>query len=488
MSLQALAHDLDTLRHTVRAAVDRTLADWQPWLQGSDYGPSAANLAAWLALRRQDLRPLQPRLRQAGLSSLGRCEAHVLPTLDAVQALLHAALGGTALPAADAAAFDAGAQRVADAASGLFGAPGTDSPVRLMVTLPTEAATSPDFIPRLAALGVQAVRINTAHDDEAAWAAMVERVRAVRSASGEPLRILMDLPGPKIRTAAVREGADRLRVHVGEELALVAPDQLLQVPERLPVLSCAAPEVLRHVGIDDRVLIDDGKVSARVLACPAWGLLLKVEVAPPDKGWKLKPEKGLAFPDTDLDLPALTADDRRILRFVARHADAIEYSFVQTPEDVRVLQVALAAERPQDWQRIGLVLKVETRRAVRHLPQMVVCAASRQPTAVMIARGDLAVEIGFARTAEMQEEILWLCEAAQVPVIWATQVMESCLKNGVPSRGEMTDAAMAARAECVMLNKGPWLFEAIEMLDALFARMAGHLHKKSHLLRPLQSW
>ena len=106
----------------------------------------------------------------------------------------------------------------------------------------------------------------------------------------------------------------------------------------------------------------------------------------------------------------------------------------------------------------------------------------------MIARGDLAVEIGFSRLAEMQEEILWLCEAAQVPVIWATQVLESYLKTGIPSRGEMTDAAMAARAECVMLNKGAFLFEGIQLLDQLLDRMHGHISKKTHQLRPLKSW
>ena len=96
----------------------------------------------------------------------------------------------------------------------------------------------------------------------------------------------------------------------------------------------------------------------------------------------------------------------------------------------------------------------------------------------MIARGDLAVEIGFARLAEMQEEILWLGEAAQVPVIWATQVLEQLIKKGVLSRGEMTDAAMSARAECVMLNKGPFLFDAIAQLDLLLGRVGEHIHKK----------
>ena len=106
----------------------------------------------------------------------------------------------------------------------------------------------------------------------------------------------------------------------------------------------------------------------------------------------------------------------------------------------------------------------------------------------MIARGDLAVELGFERLAEMQEEILWLAEAAHVPVIWAPQVLESLVKRGLPSRGEMTDAAMAAHAECVMLNKGPFVTEAVRALDRLLVRMAEHQSKKTPKLRRQRTW
>jgi pyruvate kinase len=106
----------------------------------------------------------------------------------------------------------------------------------------------------------------------------------------------------------------------------------------------------------------------------------------------------------------------------------------------------------------------------------------------MIARGDLAIELGFERVAEMQEEILWVCEAAQVPAIWATQVLESLVSKGLPSRGEMTDAAMSARAECVMLNKGPNLLAGVAALDRLLARMGAHQSKKTPTLRALRSW
>jgi pyruvate kinase len=110
------------------------------------------------------------------------------------------------------------------------------------------------------------------------------------------------------------------------------------------------------------------------------------------------------------------------------------------------------------------------------------------PVGVMIARGDLAVEVGFQRLAELQEEILWLAEAAHTPVIWATQVLDQLVKKGTPSRAEISDVVLAQRAECVMLNKGTFLVDALTIVDDVFRRMEGHQHKKTARLRPLRAW
>jgi len=252
-------------------------------------------------------------------------------------------------------------------------------------------------------------------------------------------------------------------------------------------LECTLPEALGAAKAGDRVYVDDGKLGARIERVEPWGLIARTTRSTL-KGARLKPEKGLNFPDTALDIVALTDKDRADLDFIAAHADGIEFSFVQSAADVRMLQEALAERRPGDWQTLSLILKIETAEAVRNLPDIVVQAAGHQPTAIMIARGDLALEIGFARTAEMQEEILWIGEAAHVPVIWATQVLEHLVQKGTPSRGEMTDAAMAARAECVMLNKGPYLLDAIDELHELLQRMEEHQHKKTPQLRRLRSW
>lgn len=487
--LLSLSRDIDALIAGVADDAADTVASWQPWLDGSEYSASAVNLAQYLALRHLDLRALQARLMATGLSSLGRSESRVMPTLHAIRRVLTLACGGE-LPALPPKTeeFFAGQRLIDTRANAVLGTSGTESPVRLMVTLPSGAAEDAGLAMELAKLGVEAVRINCAHDDTAAWSAMIKHVRAAGEATGRGMRVVMDLPGPKIRTGKLRKSEEIQRLHVGDQLAISRRTRLSEAPHNLPAIECELDAALNASCVDHRVHIDDGKLSTRIVAVEPWGALLRIEAGPDEKGYKLKTEKGVNFPDAELAIAALTEEDRAILPFVAQHADAVDFSFVQTPQDVADLQSALAEVRPDDWRNLGLILKIETRLALKNLPSLIVAAAALQPTAVMIARGDLAVEVGFARVAEMQEEILWLCEAAQVPVVWATQVMESYLKNGVPSRGEMTDAAMAARAECVMLNKGPFLLEGIRMLDGLHLRMGEHLSKKAHLFRPLRTW
>jgi pyruvate kinase len=160
-------------------------------------------------------------------------------------------------------------------------------------------------------------------------------------------------------------------------------------------------------------------------------------------------------------------------------------SFVRNVSDVTSLLEHLSAI---GGEHLGVVLKIETRRAFEMLPEMLLASMRSKSFGVMIARGDLAVECGYERLAEVQEQILWLCEAAHAPVIWATQVLESLAKNGMPSRAEITDAAMGGRAECVMLNKGPYIVDAVKVLDNILKRMEAHQSKKRSMLRRLHWW
>ncbi|SIS89647.1 pyruvate kinase [Phaeovulum vinaykumarii] len=533
-----LAEQLGAVAVAVARAEAARIEAWDGLILRHEFLPSAQNLAAWLALRAIDLRPLQPRLSALGLSSLGRCEGHVRASLDASLAALErvAGLGRPAFP--DPRRFTEGQARITARRDALFGARVDGPGTRVLVTLPGVAAEAEEFVARLIDGGADAVRVNCAHDTPDAWAAMIGHVRRAGAQAGRRVPVLMDLPGPKLRLAAVvpapgGAGKDRDKAQKsgpeksgpektgkgkskGKHKAHAAPPLTAEAGAStggLPKLSpgdiieiqagavpCAPrpaqgarlaatlshPELFGHLSPGVEVSFDDGKLTGRVTLCE--GAAARIEILTTRTGGaRLKPGKGLNLPGVDLAIPAIGAQDLECLDFVVGHADMVGLSFAQTPADVLALIAAMEA-RADGRPLPAIVLKIETPLGLKNLPEMIVTAGGRLPVAVMIARGDLAVELGLARLSEIQEEILWLCEAAQVPVVWATQVLEGLLKDGQASRAETTDAAMSQRADCVMLNKGPHLLEGLDFLRTILMRMERHQDKKSPRLGALGLW
>lgn len=594
LSLQELAEELRLLLRRAERAERRAAALVDAVLP--EHRASARNLLHYLAVREHDLRPLQRSLSAYGLSSLGRMESIVrswlLTVLETVSALdegrRRREIWGP---------LDGGGHVLDRNRDEVLGrAHSAERSTRIMVTLPSESAADAALVRRMGEAGMDIARINCAHDDEHAWAAMIE---SVRSLPGNVL-VAMDLGGPKLRTGPLEPGprvvkvkprrdaegrvVEPARIRLVEEAGFDAERDLQAEPIRVPVsgLDDAAPDedaelrcrdargrkrrfrversedggielvsdrtsylatgtVLRGRGADgpelvvgglpsvrehllvrpgdeitllrsldpqpasrtgphrigctldrvfddarpgERLLFDDGKIAGRIARVSSTAIEATVERAAPD-GSKLRAEKGINLPDTELRVAALTDEDRSHLPFVAEHADTANLSFVRSHEDVAELIDELET---LGARQIGITLKIETERAVASLPRMLLEAMRWGGVGVMIARGDLAVELGFERLAEVQEEILWLCEAAHVPVIWATQVLDTLAKTGLPSRAEVTDAAMGRRAEAVMLNKGPYIVEAIEALDSILGRMGGHISKKRALLSPLDTF
>ncbi|RCX22430.1 pyruvate kinase [Thioalbus denitrificans] len=606
-ALADLLEQVRALRRQVLAAGQRRLETHHGHYPDG-FSPSALNLAHYLALRAHDLRTLQDRLADAGLSSLGRCESHVLHSLDKVAGLLSLAVSCRPAEAPEQPApvnYAQGRALLRAHAEALCG-PRPARGAYIMVTLPGEAARDPELTRALLARGMDCARINCAHDGPPEWTAMIANLRRAEAQTGRRCRVLMDLAGHKIRTGAIgpepgavhvkprrdrlgrvtepatvlllRPGAapppgagpwcftppealfnrlgpgcrlhftdtrgksrtwevtgaaagagwlvrapegsyvgpgTRFRLDTGRDrrpgqawplsactagpaaMLLEAGDPLLLTRDTTPGhpgrrdcsgvvvesarIACTCPEALTGVRPGAHVWFDDGRLGTVVEASDAEGLRLRVTRAGP-RGVRLKPDRGINFPDTPLSLPALSAKDLRDLDFVAANADLVGFSFVQSLEDMERLLAELAA---RGAPRLPVVAKIETRLAVANLPEILLGTLGRHPLGVMIARGDLAVELGGERMAEIQEEILWLCEAAHVPAIWATQVLESLAKKGVASRPELTDAAMGVRAECVMLNKGPHILEALGTLDDILTRMRAHQRKKSARLRAL---
>jgi len=256
--------------------------------------------------------------------------------------------------------------------------------------------------------------------------------------------------------------------HYGEQGELLAK----------PHISCTAPTVFEQVKTGQRILFDDGKIEGVVRKNTGESMVIEVVHASGGTA-KLRSEKGINLPDTKLTISGLTAKDREDLPFVAEHADVVNFSFVNRPQDVRELLGELDKLGAKD--KLGIILKIETKSGYDQLTEILLEAMHVCPIGVMIARGDLAIETGWDNIGRVQEEILSLCQAAHVTDIWATQVLEGLAKNGIPSRSEITDAVMAQRADCVMLNKGPFIVQAIQLLDSILADMEPYWEKNAPL-------
>jgi pyruvate kinase len=560
---------------------------------------SVQNLLHYLALRKHDLRDIQSRLAALGLSSLGRSESSALAGLEAVIAILETlagAQGPDPSPHAARVAFKAGSAILAKHADLLLGAAPEGRAVRIMVTMPSEAAESYELVKSLVEAGMDVMRVNCAHDTEREWEQMIANMRRANQEVGKHCKAAMDLAGPKLRTGPIHRGyhvvrwkvsrdargaviaparialasghaspesplaadvvlptpetlvraarladtvhvknssgktreltvihkADRVCIcscehgawvlsrallslrrdgkeisvcHVGDlpfveepirlhprDLLVLTKDEKAPAPHRdLPHISCTLPEVFTTALAGQPIFFDDGKIEGRIREVQPDHIL--VEIVHTGEGEaKLGSAKGINLPETDFGIGAMTEKDRRDLDFVAGHADIAGLSFVRRPEDVLDLLQELAARGKSE---LGVILKIESRPGFDQLPLIMLAALRHHPVGIMVARGDLAIEVGFERLAEIQEEILWLSEAAHIPVIWATQVLETLAKTGIPSRAEVTDAAMGVRAECVMLNKGEHIVDAVLFLDHVLHRMQAHQLKKRSMFRRL---
>ena len=569
------------------------------------YRASARNLLHYLGVRRHDIRNLQRDLASLGLSSLGVLEAHVLTSLNAVLGVLgqltQRDLGATPDAPVD---FRTGPLLLRDHTRTLLGPEPSNRQVRIMVTMPSEAATNPQLVRDLLTAGMDIMRINCAHDNPQAWRAMVDNLRRAEREVGRSCRVQADLGGPKLRTGSLKAAGRLLKIRPkrdylarvlapalvwltpasapkpapagvrftmpvdaaflaaaqpGDEIRLIdgrerhrhlqitskqgdsclaeteqviyaldqthielMRDQTLIVagvigplPEVVQPLvlfpndtllltrdpepgqdaerddngaiiapariHCTLEAAFESVRPGEHVWLDDGKIGGLVKANDGKIITIKITYTGPNGG-RLRSEKGINFPDTQFHMSALTDKDIADLAEVVDLVDMVALSFLRGPEDITVLQDHLYR---LGAGHLGVVLKIENRQAFKNLPRILLASLRSPPVGVMVARGDLAVEVGFERLSEVQEEILWLCEAAHVPVIWATQILEGMAKKGAPSRAEVSDAAMSSRAECAMLNKGPYIIETVRFLSGILSRMDAHQYKRKAMLRRL---
>ena len=322
--------------------------------------------------------------------------------------------------------------------------------VKILATL-GPASSEEAMIRRLFEAGADVFRINMSHADHALMRTLVGRIRAVERQLGRPIGILADLQGPKLRVGKFANGAEAL-----------APGQTFildddPTPGTADRVQLPHPEILQSVQPGHRLLIDDGKLHLRAVETDGRRIVCVVV-----SGTRISDRKGVSLPDTDLPLGALTEKDRRDLEAVLEAGvDWVALSFIQRPED-------LAEARKIARGRVSLLSKIEKPQAVTRLDEIIELS-----DALMVARGDLGVEMPLEAVPGIQKRITRAARKAGKPVVVATQMLESMISAPVPTRAEVSDVSIAVfeGADAVMLSAesaaGDYPVEAVATMDAI---------------------
>ncbi len=577
VKIQSLSEQLDE----IIKLIDREQEGATSLIEGlhSNHQLSGENLLNYISFRSFDLRSLQKNLGRLGLTRLARAEGHIKSSLTTSKFLLQK-LNGEEVTYPGEQPLNPEHSEIIQRKNTrrLLGKERKNRRLRIMVTMPSDAAEKPEMTENMISAGMDVARINCAHDHPDTWKKIVRNIRSASDKLNRSVRIAMDLSGPKIRTGQIEQGPqiksflpDRdaegkvlhpavvhlvsssksnlkspdlpidkswwkeLKIHdeiifndargklrklkvvsitqkmvvthsqdsifirpgtilkadhgetsvgklpaIAQSIVLRPGDTLILKKERIvghpskldeeghqitpAEISCTLPEALDFVEVGHEVFFDDGKISGIVSGRDDDSLTLKIKKCK-KSGAKLRADKGINFPDSNLQVFGLTEKDREDLEFVVEHSDIACLSFVNTPEDVKQLLTEL--ERLNALDKIGIVLKIETKLGYDNLSRIILEAMKAPRIGVMLARGDLAIEVGWKNMGAIQKEILGLCNASHIPLIWATQVLEGLAKKGLPSRAEITDTVNATKADCIMLNKGPHILSAIELLNEI---------------------
>jgi pyruvate kinase len=319
------------------------------------------------------------------------------------------------------------------------------------------ASSEPEMLERLLAAGVDVARLNFSHGSHDDHARTLDRLRAASRRLDKPVAVLQDLQGPKIRTGPLKAGKAGVRLTAGEELVITTEGEL-HGDERL--LSTTYPHLAEDVRAGDRLLIDDGLLELRVLG--ADGVRVRAEVV---EGGMLGEHKGINLPGVALRTQAMSEKDRLDVAFgVANGVDYVALSFVRTAEDVQLCR----AEMERLGRVIPIIAKIEKPEAVQNLDAIIAVADG-----LMVARGDLGVEIAPERVPVIQKEICRKAAAQGMPVIIATQMLNSMIEHPRPTRAEATDVANAVwdGADALMLSgetaSGRFPLQAVQMMDRM---------------------
>lgn len=437
------------------------------------------NLLHYLYLRSKDIRELQQKLHLNGFSSLSNSESHIHWHIQVILQRLRDKNNFKKLSNCNYASASKSLELNRNI---LFGEkPGQNTP-HLMVTMDASFLNDVNSIELLLKNGMNIARINCAHDTMDIWLKLIQKIKRASKATGIQCKIYMDLAGPKIRVQLLNKGKEDGKIKVKENDIVWLSESNAGFDSKDIVISPTEIGIIRFLNEKERIYFDDGVIKGIIEKKLKNRLAIRITRISSSKR-TIKNGKGINFPDSTIEINSLTEFDTSCLPFICKYADLVGYSFVRSKDDILLLQKTLQSfsiEPPK------IIIKIETKESVEQLPSLIIAGMQQSAFGIMIARGDLAVEVGFERMGELQDEILRICEAAHVPVIWATQVLENLNKSGLATRSEITDAIHSTEAECVMLNKGKYTEKALSTLLNIFKINFDHYQKKRGTFRQLK--
>jgi len=317
------------------------------------------------------------------------------------------------------------------------------------------ASHEPEMLKKLMLAGMDVARLNFSHGDEAYHGENIRRIREVAAALGKPVAILADLQGPKLRIGTVQDTG--VPLESGETLILTTDHSLVGGPGRVPVQYEGLPEAVKE---GDRILIDDGLLEVVVTAVNGQEITTRVVT-----GGLLTSNKGMNLPLASLSIPAITEKDRQDLRFaLSQQVDWVALSFVRTPEDVLNLK-SYIREQSAFGHPAPVIAKIEKPEGVENIDAIIAVVDG-----IMVARGDLGIETAPEFVPMVQKMIIHKCNQAGKPVITATQMLDSMIRNPRPTRAEASDVANAVLdgSDAIMLSgetaAGKYPVEAVETM------------------------
>ncbi|HAM79649.1 pyruvate kinase [Ornithinibacillus bavariensis] len=461
--------DLKNYMITIRDSIQKRILQ-----QINGANPSIKNLCSYLALNSIVKPEINSILVEEGFLPLNKSSSHIMYTINKI--IEHLEGSGNSHKNDYLTVKDSIVRREMRSIE-LFGRGNDDIP-NIMVTLDASMLENPKVFEELILGGMTIARINCAHDNLDIWKSLIHTLRATEErmnntadATISSCKIYIDLPGPKIRIGKLKvskQKGEYIKVKKGDTLRIYRDCHYFGSPssnETPASIGITIPKALRNVRVGDRISIDDGKIFAKVTSVQKEYIDSEIVLAR-NKVEKLKPNKGINFPDSlvHLSVPTVTERDLIILENMHQEIDMVGISFINQPKDIQIVKEKI---EQLSSEKIGIIAKIETKQALFSLSQIILEGLNHQPFGVMIARGDLAVEIGMEQLASAQEGIMEICDAGHVPIIWATGVLDRMNKKNIPSISEITDAYWGLRADCIMLNKGPYVPYSIEFIHQL---------------------